>query len=185
MDARSVLQEIVPGMDVRSAYFALDWSVSIPAAEILVLAERQSLKGLLLVLLDNAVKYTPRGGSVRLALWSTEIHAVFEVTDSGIGIMPEDLPHIFERFYRASNARYINADGSGLGLAIAKWIATAHHGTLETHSASGEGTTFRLTLPLQAALSRGASPDCEAAQFRSKPVRHGPRVCRELPDESG
>jgi signal transduction histidine kinase len=149
MDARSVLPEIVPGIEVRTSHLGLEWSASIPSEEILVMAERQSLKRLLLILIDNAIKYTPRGGSVRCTLRSTEIQAVFEVIDSGIGIMPEDLPHIFERFYRASNARYINADGSGLGLAIAQWIAEAHHGTLEAQSVLGEGTTFRLTLPLQ------------------------------------
>jgi signal transduction histidine kinase len=72
--------------------------------------------------------------------------------------MPEDLPHIFERFYRASNARYLNTDGSGLGLAIAQWIAVAHHGTLEALSPSGKGTTFRLTLPLQVVSSTGRNP---------------------------
>jgi signal transduction histidine kinase len=80
---------------------------------------------------------------------------VFEVIDSGIGIAPEDLPQIFERFYRASNARYVNSDGSGLGLAIARWIADAHHGTIEVVSAPGEKTTFRLALPLQRGLSDG------------------------------
>ena len=153
MDARSVLPEIVPGIEVRTSHLGLEWSVSIPSEEILVMAERQSLKRLLLILIDNAIKYTPRGGSVRCTLRSTEIQAVFEVIDSGIGIMPEDLPHIFERFYRASNARYINADGSGLGLAIAQWVAEAHHGTLEAQSVLGEGTTFRLTLPLQSHAS--------------------------------
>jgi heavy metal sensor kinase len=148
MDARSVLQEIAPGIDIRASRVGLECSVSIPSEEILVLAERQSLKRLLLILIDNAIKYTPRGGSVRLALRSTETQAVFEAIDSGVGIKPEELPHIFERFYRASNARYINADGSGLGLAIAQWIAAAHHGTLEAQSLSGEGTTLRLTLPL-------------------------------------
>ena len=85
-------------------------------------------------------KYTPRGGSVRLALRSTATQAVFEVIDSGIGITPEDLPRVFDRFYRASNARYVNSDGSGLGLAIAQWIANAHDGTLEALSLSGEST---------------------------------------------
>jgi signal transduction histidine kinase len=80
---------------------------------------------------------------------------VFEVIDSGIGITPEDIPHVFERFYRASNARYINADGSGLGLAIAQWISAAHHGTLEAQSPLGEGTTVRLILPLQFGSSNG------------------------------
>jgi signal transduction histidine kinase len=94
---------------------------------------------------------------VRLALRSTATQAVFEVVDSDIGITPEDLPHIFERFYRASNARYVNSDGSGLGLAIAQWVAIAHHGTLEAQSVSGESTTFRLSLPLQFGASTSRS----------------------------
>ena len=155
VDARSIVQEIVPGSEIRASHDGLEWSVSIASQEILVLAERQSLKRLLLILVDNAIKYTPRGGSVRLTLRSTATQAVFEVIDSGIGITPEDLPHIFQRFYRASNARYINADGSGLGLAIAQWIANAHHGTLEALSVSGERTTFRLTLPLRFGSSTG------------------------------
>jgi signal transduction histidine kinase len=155
VDARSVVQEIIPGGEILASHHGLEWSVSIGFEEILVLAERQSLKRLLLILVNNAIKYKPRGGTLRLALRSTATQAVFEVIDSGVGIMPEDLPHIFERFYRASNARYINADGSGLGLAIAQWIAVAHHGTLEAVSPSGQGTTFRLTLPLQVVSSTG------------------------------
>lgn len=155
VDIRSVVQEIVVGSQTLAVHHGLELSGSIEPAEILVSAERQSLKRLLLTLVDNAIKYTPRGGSVRLALRSTATQAVFEVIDSGIGINPEDLPHIFERFYRASNARYVNSDGSGLGLAIAQWIANAHHGTLEALSVSGEGTTFRLTLPLQFGSSTG------------------------------
>jgi heavy metal sensor kinase len=155
VDARSVVQEIIPGSEIRASHGGLEWSVSIASQEILVLAERQSLKRLLLILVDNAIKYTPRGGSIRLTLRSTATQAVFEVIDSGIGITPEDLPHIFQRFYRASNARYVNSDGSGLGLAIAQWIANAHHGTLEALSVSGERTTFRLTLPLLVGSSTG------------------------------
>ncbi len=149
VDARSVVQEIIPGNEILATHHGLEWSVSIPSKEIIVLAEKQSLKRMLLILVDNAIKYTPRGGTVRLALHSTTSQAVFELTDSGIGIAPNDIPHIFKRFYRASNARYIHPDGSGLGLAIAQWIAAAHHGTLEALSPTGEGTTFRLTLPLQ------------------------------------
>jgi signal transduction histidine kinase len=157
VDLRSVVQGIIPGSEILASHHGLEWSVSIASEEILVLAEKQPLKRLLLILVDNAIKYTPPGGMVRLALRSTATQAILEVMDSGVGIMPEDLPHIFERFYRASNARYVNADGSGLGLAIAQWIAVAHHGTLEALSPSGEGTTFRLTLPLQVVSSTGRS----------------------------
>jgi heavy metal sensor kinase len=153
VDARSVLQGIISGSEILASHHGQKWSVSIASQEIPILAERQSLKRLLLILLDNAIKYTPRGGSVRLVLRSTATQAVFEVIDSGIGITPEDLPHIFERFYRASNARNIDTDGSGLGLAIAQWVAAAHHGMLEAQSVVGEGTTFQLTVPLQSHAS--------------------------------
>lgn len=153
MDIRSVVQEITPGGQTLASRHGLEWSVYMPPEEVLVLAERQSLNRLLLILVDNAIRYTPRGGAIRIALRSTSTQAVVEVTDSGVGIMPQDLAHIFERFYRASNARYINADGSGLGLAIAQWVAAAHHGTLEARSVLGEGTTFQLTLLLQSHAS--------------------------------
>jgi heavy metal sensor kinase len=158
VDARSVVQEIIPGCEILASHHGLEWSVSIASEEVSVLAEKQSLKRLLLILVDNAIKYTPPGGSISFSLRSSASRAVFEVIDSGIGILPDDLPHIFGRFYRASNARYINADGSGLGLAIAQWIAAGHHGALEALSPAGEGTTFRLTLPLQFGSSTERAP---------------------------
>jgi heavy metal sensor kinase len=148
VDIRSVVDEILPGSKILATYHGLEFSASVESSQILVLANTQSLKRLLLILVDNAIKYTPRGGTVRLALRSTAGHAVMEVIDSGIGITAEERPYIFDRFYRASNARYLNADGSGLGLAIAQWVAGAHHGSLEALPGSGNGTTLRLTLPL-------------------------------------
>jgi heavy metal sensor kinase len=168
IDARSVIEEILPGIEVRTSHLGLEWSVSIPSEKIVVLAERQFLKRLLLILLDNAINYTPRGGSVRFALRSTETDAVFEVTDSGIGIKPEDLPHIFDRFYRATNARYVNSDGSGLGLAIAEWIAASHRGKLEASSMPGEGTTLHLKLPLQ--VSSSTHPQRRPSQDQALPL---------------
>lgn len=149
LDARSVVEEIIPTSEILASHHGLVWSVSIPPEAVIVMAEGQSLKRLILILVDNAIKYTPRGGTVRLTLCSTGAEAVFDVSDSGIGIAPEDVPHIFERFYRATNGRYVNPDGSGLGLAIAHWIAGAHYGSLEALSTAGEGTTFRLILPLR------------------------------------
>jgi signal transduction histidine kinase len=125
VDLRCVLRKIIPTSEILASHHALELSASIESTDVFVLPDTQSLKRLLLILVDNAFKYTPRGGTVRLALRSAAKQAVLEIADSGIGIAPEDLPHIFERFYRASNARYVNADGSGLGLAIAQWIATA------------------------------------------------------------
>jgi signal transduction histidine kinase len=100
-------------------------------------------------LLSNAVKYTPQGGRVRLWLEREDGQARFGVSDTGIGIAPGDLPHIFDRFYRADTARTRTADrpGVGLGLAICRWIAEAHGGTIEVQSRPGRGTTFIVTLP--------------------------------------
>jgi heavy metal sensor kinase len=106
----------------------------------------QALRRLFLILLDNAVKYTPAGGEVHLTLSRTADAAVVEVRDTGAGIAPEDLPHIFERFYRAAKDRSRSTGGAGLGLSIAQWIAARHNGKIETESELGRGSVFRVTL---------------------------------------
>ena len=105
------------------------------------------LKQLLLILLDNALKYTPQGGRITLALGREAGQAVLRVSDTGIGIAPEDLPNIFERFYRADKARARDEGGSGLGLAIARWIVDAHGCEIEVESQPGKGSTFTVRLP--------------------------------------
>ncbi|KHF27621.1 Sensor histidine kinase YycG [Anoxybacillus sp. BCO1] len=106
---------------------------------------------LLYILLDNAIKYTPEGGTVSLSLKQhvTKQRKVVEisVSDTGIGIAPEHLPHIFDRFYRADKARTRQIGGHGLGLSIAKWIVEAHNGHIQVESDVGKGTTFTLTFP--------------------------------------
>jgi signal transduction histidine kinase len=100
-------------------------------------------------LLSNAFKFTPHGGSVDLTLEPVEGGVLMEVHDTGAGISPEQLPHIFEKFYQADNQRSARASGSGLGLAIAKQIVEAHGGTISCESTPGVGTTFSITLPAQ------------------------------------
>lgn len=114
-----------------------------------VLADPGQLRQVLLILLDNAIKYTPAGGKVRVAVRQQGGRAAISVTDTGIGIDPEDQPHIFERFYRSDKARDRDQAGSGLGLAIAKWIVEAHGGEIVTASQPGKGSTFTLLLPAQ------------------------------------
>src|ERR1019366_2739154 len=106
----------------------LTWKEVIPEAPNWVHGDPQSLRRLLLILIDNAVKYTPRGGTVSLTIGSTGVHAEIVVQDNGIGIPEADLPHIFERFYRADKARSRDSGGTGLGLSIGHWIAQAHGG---------------------------------------------------------
>ena len=120
-----------------------------PESPILVEGDQKRLKQLLVNLLDNAIKYTPAGGSARLSLSSTDASAVVEVSDTGRGIPPAALPHIFERFYRHTDPRDSRVTGFGLGLAISKWIVDAHGGTIEAESQEGRGSTFTVRLPLQ------------------------------------
>ncbi len=107
-----------------------------------------SLQRLFLILIDNAVKYTPPEGRISVVLGISDGAAVTEIRDTGIGISSSDLPHIFERFYRADESRSRESGGTGLGLSIAKWIAEAHHGSISVVSKVGEGSVFRVQIPL-------------------------------------
>ena len=109
---------------------------------------RDALQRLLLILLDNAAKYTPDDGIVTLRSTSEARVACVEVVDTGIGIDPVDITHVFERFYRADRARSRDCGGVGLGLAIGRWITTAHGGTIEVASTPGKGSVFSVRLPL-------------------------------------
>jgi signal transduction histidine kinase len=111
-----------------------------------VLGDEDRLRQLLLNLVDNAIKYTPAGGTVTLGLSRRGGWAQVTVGDTGMGIAAEDLSHIFERFYRADRSRG-RSGGSGLGLPIAGWIAEAHGGRIEVTSQMGVGSVFTLWLP--------------------------------------
>lgn len=115
--------------------------------QVRVLGNPDRLKQLFLNLVTNAIKYTNEGGIITLSLvdMAEEIH--ISVQDNGIGIPPEDLDHIFNRFYRVDKARARAAGGTGLGLSIAKWIAECHEGDIQVRSEVGKGTTFIVILP--------------------------------------
>jgi len=107
------------------------------------------VRQLLVIVLDNAVKFTPAGGHVRLDVTTQDGRATVVVVDTGVGIPAEQLPHVFERFYRGDPARR-EADGTGLGLAIARWIADAHGARIEIGSTPGNGTRVTVTFPVTA-----------------------------------
>ncbi len=113
-----------------------------------IIGDADRLYQLLLNLVDNAIKYTPAGGKVTLGLYRQANEISIVVTDTGLGIAPADLPHIFERFYRADRARSRRLGGAGLGLSIAQWVAQAHGGRIEVQSEAGQGSVFTLWLPL-------------------------------------
>ncbi len=123
------------------------------AREVPVRGDRARLKQIVVNLLDNAIKYTPRGGSVRLKIVSSNGDAVLEVADNGIGIPPEAVPHVFDRFFRVDKARSRELGGAGIGLSIVKAICAAHGGQIEVESAEGRGSQFRFKLPLEKAGS--------------------------------
>src|SRR5436309_443520 len=105
------------------------------------------VRQLLVIVLDNAVKFTPAGGHVRLDIAAQDGCASVVVADTGVGIPPEQLPRVFERFYRGEPSRH-QADGAGLGLAIARWIAEAHGARIEIGSTPGSGTRVTISFPL-------------------------------------
>ena len=117
--------------------------------QIQINGDRDRLKQVLINLISNAIKYTPQGGEVYLSLGKVGDNARLIVRDTGLGIPAEDLPHIFERFYRAEKSRTRSkVGGFGLGLSIAYWIVNRHGGQIEVDSAEGKGTTFCIYLPL-------------------------------------
>ena len=118
--------------------------------QVLVCGDRDRLKQVIVNLIGNSINYTPKGGEIVVGLGKVSDRAQLTVTDNGPGIPPEDLPHIFERFYRGEKSRTRQKDGKGfgLGLSIAYWIVRNHGGRIEVNSAVGQGTTFCVWLPL-------------------------------------
>jgi two-component system OmpR family sensor kinase len=119
-----------------------------------VLGDSLRLRQVVVNLVDNAIKYTPQGGTISISSGQADGRAILEVSDTGIGIPQEALPHIFERFYRVDGARSRHLGGTGLGLAIVRSICTAFGGAISVQSVSGSGTTFRVELPLESSDSR-------------------------------
>jgi two-component system OmpR family sensor kinase len=113
-----------------------------------VYGNADQLKQAIVALVDNALKYTPQEGYVSLSLNTADGFVMIKVKDTGIGISPEELPHIFERFYRADHTRPRDRGGSGLGLAIVQGIVQEHQGSIEVESTPGKGSTFTLKLPI-------------------------------------
>lgn len=167
--AKGGLQEEVPKeeVDLSALFQALteefrvlrpnlkgDW----PTQTVTVLASIEDLRRLFSVLLENAIKYSPPESPIEISLKTENDLVVAKVRDQGIGIAPEDLPLIFDRFYRGDRARSRRRDGFGLGLAIAKMLAERFGGHIAVESELGQGTSFGVTLPLkksEADLSRG------------------------------
>ena len=149
IDAASVVQNAAEQGQRLARSRGVDFSLKLPPDRIRIRADPQALRRALLILMDNAAKYTPRGGSVEIELEARDGHAVASVLDSGIGIGAADLPHVFDRFWRADKARSREEGGAGLGLSIAKWIVEMHGGNISVQSEMGKGSVFEIRVPIE------------------------------------
>jgi heavy metal sensor kinase len=120
------------------------------SARVMIEGDQARLKQVVVNLLDNAIKYTPNGGRIKLKIAQEEGDAVFDVADDGIGIPADALPHVFKRFFRVDGSRSRDQGGAGLGLSIVKSICDAHGARVEVSSTPGQGSRFRIRQPLAA-----------------------------------
>lgn len=144
------LGSIVEEVSRQGEIFADEKEVKIILAylePVTILGDAHRLKQMVWILLHNAVKFTPSGGEIKITLQDLDDTVYFTIRDTGIGIPEQDLPKIFDRFYRVDKARSRMDGGSGLGLSICKHIVDRHHGTVDVESKFGEGTKFKIRFP--------------------------------------
>jgi len=148
-DLRELVSEAAETTQLLGEATGLDVVTQIPSEPVVLPVDPTRIRQLLLNLVTNAVKYTPAGGEISLGLADQGDTVQLVVRDTGIGIAAGDLPHIFDRFWRADPARSrdLERSGTGLGLAITKWIAEAHGGSITVQSRPGRGTIFTVSLP--------------------------------------
>ena len=166
VDLRGIVTEVQETGELLAEEAGVTMEVATPAEPVIVSVDASRIRQLILNLVTNAVKYTPAGGSVRMQLGPANGRVALSVADTGIGIAPGDLPHIFDRFWRADSARTRTGErpGAGLGLAICKWIAEAHGGQIDVVSRPGRGTTFTVVLPWTPSSSPPSPPPPPSAQ---------------------
>jgi signal transduction histidine kinase len=146
-DLRAAVESATHQLEAVAARRGVTLTVELPPGPIRIRHDPPRVGQVVANLVGNALKFTPRGGQVRVAVAETPDGARIDVTDTGVGIDPSELPHIFERFYRGSRANEARGSGSGLGLAIVRSIVDMHGGTIEVESGTGAGSRFTVRLP--------------------------------------
>jgi signal transduction histidine kinase len=148
MDLTRLMADLARDLVPAAADRGLTATAELPEKPITAFVDADRLQQVFHNLFENAMRYTPAGGSIVLRLTAAPGEARMEVADTGIGIPEKDLPFVFERFFRSDRARRAYSGGSGLGLSIARWIVEAHKGKIAVRSAPGRGSTFTVSLPL-------------------------------------
>ncbi len=142
-----VIQKVADLMKIEAEQKKIDLQLFIPPQGPIIHADRNSMEGIFTNLISNAIKYTPEGGRVSITLSEEGGFVKSQVSDTGIGIKKEDLPRIFDKFYRVKTSQTRQIVGTGLGLSIVKSIVDAHMGSISVESEEGKGTTFTILLP--------------------------------------
>jgi two-component system sensor histidine kinase MtrB len=195
-DLRAAVESAAHQHDSTAARRGVRVTIDLPDAPIRIRHDPPRMGQVVANLVGNAIKFTPRGGSVRVAVVSTDDGARIEVTDTGVGIDPAELPHIFERFYRGSRANEARGSGSGLGLAIVRSIVDMHGGTVEVETGPERGSRFTVHLPSDPRVVAGtpsaawadvasAAEGSERIAASSAADESGPRTPAEGPDDAG
>ncbi len=174
-DLRAAVESAVEQNRAAARRRGVTVTLHLPDAPIRIRHDPPRIGQVVANLVANAIKFTPRGGSVAVDVAATADGARIEVTDTGVGIDPVEMPHIFERFYRGSRANEARGSGSGLGLAIVRSIVDMHGGTVEVESRVGHGTRFVVTLPRDPRLVEGTPAAERAAVASAADAQAGPR----------
>lgn len=146
-DLREQLSDLVEQFQIPAEEQGLTLNADLGSAPVTLKADRTQMGRLFTNLLSNALKYTPAGGTITVRLHPQANGVTFQISDTGLGIPPENLPHIFDRFYRVRNPATNRLQGLGLGLSFVAWIVKAHNGEIHVDSTVGQGTTFTVRLP--------------------------------------
>ena len=195
-DLRAAVETAVEQTSAAARRRGVDLRLHLPGAPVRIRHDPQRIGQVVANLVANAVKFTPRDGTVSVDVAATRDGARIEVVDTGVGIDPAEMPFIFERFYRGSRANEARGSGSGLGLAIVRSIVDMHGGTIEVESRVGSGSRFIVTLPRDPRLVEG-TPAAQRAAVASaadsgtqtdagagkEPLRHAPNVQETSPSE--
>jgi len=155
---RYVAEETLARLQTQAEKRGVELLLDVPSDLPHLLADPEMMGILLKNLIDNAIKFSTHGGEIKVSMRADEEQQILTVTDDGIGIAPEDLPHIFEKFYRANSTIELGFEGTGLGLTLVREVVDAHEGDIEVQSERGKGTCFTVVLPMKPSVTGAEGP---------------------------